>query len=659
MSRILLLLLLVVSTKTFSQSRKAIVNPKYEKAPFRIAKSPIKLSKYLTENDSSEFQKALNIYTWIVNNVKYDVKALSKIKSKTYSPKKTLKRKKGVCYQYSSLFSILCQNAGISSREVIGYSKGFSYFEDDRFFEADHSWNSVKLDSSWYLIDVTWGSGGLHQKKRAVKEIQFRWFKKPYINNKYKFKKQPNYQFFLVEPEFLISNHLPIDPNWQLLEYPISMMTFESSGWKSYLPKMDSLYQKRIDSANYVNRLNKYEYQSGLQYLQSTANQGFLFNPKNSKIVGYSYYSIARSYENSNVSSDRKLEYCSKAIQFHKLAISQLKSHKKIAHEESNFTLKNTKFRVSNELIKPISKRVKKNVQENKALQKSLKSQQKILEIHNERIQYLQNVISKPSRSFKMPLASTIEKPLVVEKNRLEIKRTLRQIDNYQDSVLVIIRSLESHKKMRGKVQSEIINQYQVLIPCISVNINSIVQNFGLTHISGAMQAMDSISQRMDSLILEKKDVDKLIKQEKRTIRQLHSSIISFSSLIRKLIIQNCQLSKNEKSVESLYNASNQKIKSIYKTKLELEKEFLNVAKSDSKFNSELKKAIDQSQVLLEMNTDFIISFRDSRLGGISFKLRKSNFESNLLINSSKKSVRSLTSEVSKLEKIVKIDGGI
>lgn len=164
---------------------------------------------------------------------------------KTYAPKQTLKRKKGICYQYSSLFNVLCQNAGISSREVIGYSRGFSYQENDTFYEADHSWNAVKIDSTWYLLDLTWGSGVLHQKRKRFKELLFKWFKKPYLNDRYKFIQQPNYEYFLIKPTALIVDHLPADPTWQLLEFPISVNTFESNNWNAYLPRMDSVYQKQ------------------------------------------------------------------------------------------------------------------------------------------------------------------------------------------------------------------------------------------------------------------------------------------------------------------------------------------------------------------------------------------------------------------------------
>ncbi|MEQ9303762.1 MAG: transglutaminase domain-containing protein, partial [Marinoscillum sp.] len=359
--RTLTLFLLLISAQAFAQhSLEWQVNPRYKKAPSSVARLPVKLARYLTENDTSELQKALNIYTWIVNNIEYDVRASGKIKSRTYSPTQTLRRKKGICGQYSALYEALCQNSGVSSREIMGYSRGFNYHEDDRFFESDHAWNGVKIDSAWYLLDATWGSGILQQKKRWLKELRFKWFKKPYINDKYKFIPQSDYRYFLVKPQFLIRDHLPVDPNWQLLEFPISVNTFESSGWKSYVPGQDSVYQQQMDSAVYVRHLNQYEFLSGLQYLQKTAAQSYLFNSRNFRLEGFSSYSNAKSYENTSGNLEERLVAYNQASRFYKEAITNLKRHQKSAISESNRVISSTKGRIYNELTKPLNRRAAK-----------------------------------------------------------------------------------------------------------------------------------------------------------------------------------------------------------------------------------------------------------------------------------------------------------
>lgn len=52
---------------------------------------------------------------------------------------------KAVCEGYSKIFQYLCYCVGINSTTVIGTGNGGS-----------HMWNTVKLDGSWYHVDVTW-----------------------------------------------------------------------------------------------------------------------------------------------------------------------------------------------------------------------------------------------------------------------------------------------------------------------------------------------------------------------------------------------------------------------------------------------------------------------------------------------------------------------
>ena len=47
----------------------------------------------------------------------------------------------GVCEAYAEAFKLLCDEAGIPCISVYSY---------------DHEWNAVKLDGSWYYVDVTW-----------------------------------------------------------------------------------------------------------------------------------------------------------------------------------------------------------------------------------------------------------------------------------------------------------------------------------------------------------------------------------------------------------------------------------------------------------------------------------------------------------------------
>lgn len=91
--------------------------------------------------------------------------------------------------------------------------------------KGDHSWNAVKINEKWFLIDCTWGVQGIH-----VEESQTDFY-------------------FLTDPYHLISTHFPYmtdnpktSSEWQLLPTPVSINEFsknikltpQAMKWKIY-----------------------------------------------------------------------------------------------------------------------------------------------------------------------------------------------------------------------------------------------------------------------------------------------------------------------------------------------------------------------------------------------------------------------------------------
>src|SRR5690606_20068656 len=68
-----------------------------------------------------------------------------------------------------------------------------------------HAWNAIRLGERWYLADPTWGAG--------------------YVND-YTFHKEYNASYFMTPPEVFVTNHMPSDPRWQLLETPLTAGEF-------------------------------------------------------------------------------------------------------------------------------------------------------------------------------------------------------------------------------------------------------------------------------------------------------------------------------------------------------------------------------------------------------------------------------------------------
>ena len=69
-----------------------------------------------------------------------------------------LKNRFAVCSGYANLYQALGEKMGLKSAVVIGYAKGLGYLVGNAS-DANHAWNAVRINNSWYLIDATWGAG--------------------------------------------------------------------------------------------------------------------------------------------------------------------------------------------------------------------------------------------------------------------------------------------------------------------------------------------------------------------------------------------------------------------------------------------------------------------------------------------------------------------
>ena len=168
------------------------------------------LSQHLAKPFLNEREKFASIYSWVTLNIKYDVKSYRIQKlfdARTYSVpqmkiREVWEKRKGVCEHYALLFHELSQKAGLQSAVVVGYT-----INGGRVSDEGHAWNAIMVDSVWFLVDATWGSG-------YVDGSTFYPVFKP--------------EYFMVKPEESIQSHMPVDPLWQLLPEPVSYTEFDT-----------------------------------------------------------------------------------------------------------------------------------------------------------------------------------------------------------------------------------------------------------------------------------------------------------------------------------------------------------------------------------------------------------------------------------------------
>jgi hypothetical protein len=192
------------------------------------------LARKITAPYTTELEKTRAVFSWIAQHIAYNTgiynagRGYRQVKyvfdpADTVSSKpaieqtaeRVLRRRIAVCDGYAKLFKTLCDYAGVESEVILGYGK--CYLEKDTKFRTNHTWNAVRIDSVWRLLDVTWASGFVSFSNEFVQHF--------------------DENYFLPSPQQFILDHYPEDLHWTLLEHPPTLREFHFSPfkYKSYI----------------------------------------------------------------------------------------------------------------------------------------------------------------------------------------------------------------------------------------------------------------------------------------------------------------------------------------------------------------------------------------------------------------------------------------
>ena len=142
-------------------------------APASAEASVESLAAYLIEPAKNDREKARAIFRWITENIDYNVEVFFKGGTGATNSEDVLKSRKSVCYGYSDIFLSLAKEAGLEAVRISGYGKGYGYVPGKNFSgPANHAWNAVKINGSWYLMDSTWGAGYVSGDKKVRAQIR-------------------------------------------------------------------------------------------------------------------------------------------------------------------------------------------------------------------------------------------------------------------------------------------------------------------------------------------------------------------------------------------------------------------------------------------------------------------------------------------------------
>ncbi|HEX7847283.1 MAG TPA: transglutaminase domain-containing protein [Chitinophagaceae bacterium] len=235
MKVLLTIWLLLLLIEVHSQNRTADFSYIDRKVQSIDGTDPEILSQQLTTPYQTEIEKVRAIFRWITEHIAYfkreppnrkkqkklvpydfdypivyDTGALQPLTER--AALKVLHDKKAVCEGYARLFKSLCDHAGIRSEIITGFARTDPSIVQARF-RSNHSWNAVRIDSAWYLLDVTWASGVI-------------------IFPTGEFLKYYDDYYFLTPPDKFIKHHYPDDLHWALLDELPAMNEFRQTPYR-------------------------------------------------------------------------------------------------------------------------------------------------------------------------------------------------------------------------------------------------------------------------------------------------------------------------------------------------------------------------------------------------------------------------------------------
>jgi len=204
-SRIIFLIFIALSSIAEAQQFNEYFNVDniMQKMPDSLTSSSQDIANYINSYFSSDTDKCRAAFIWIASNIEYDYEnifAKDNYQTTNEIIEKALKTRKGICMNFAELFNDIARRTGVKSYVVYGYTR-----QSGQVDRIPHAWCACLAGLSWLVYDPTWGSGFI-QNSRFVRKL--------------------NNYYCKISPGLIIKTHMPFDPLWQFLYYPVTNQEF-------------------------------------------------------------------------------------------------------------------------------------------------------------------------------------------------------------------------------------------------------------------------------------------------------------------------------------------------------------------------------------------------------------------------------------------------
>lgn len=142
--------------------KKEVFDSRREKAKKAVNKAR-QIVSGLIDTKMSDYEKEKLLHDYIVNNTRNDIKnyKAEKFLEDSFTAYGCLVQGVTMCQGYANGMKLLSDLAGLESLVMVGKA------EDDGKW-TDHAWNLVKVDGSWYHLDVTYDDPVIEDGKKEM-----------------------------------------------------------------------------------------------------------------------------------------------------------------------------------------------------------------------------------------------------------------------------------------------------------------------------------------------------------------------------------------------------------------------------------------------------------------------------------------------------------
>ena len=223
--------------------------------PASQTNSTADIAAFINSHFDTDNKKVRAAYMWVISHIKYSTDSLHRVilnEDRDQLVTFALRRRKGVCENFAAIFDDICRKAGLRSFAVEGYTR-----QNNSVDKISHAWNIVFTDNKWSLYDPTWDGGPPGYEPANIK-------------------------YFQVSPSVFIQTHMPFDPMFQLLNYPVTYKEFNNDNIKS---KNNAPYFNYADSlSEFENSEPLKRYTSAYNRIESNGTSNNMINTKLSQL---------------------------------------------------------------------------------------------------------------------------------------------------------------------------------------------------------------------------------------------------------------------------------------------------------------------------------------------------------------------------------------